>query len=146
MRKITLSIGLLTLSLLMAACGDEPDRDREEMRSSPTATEAVAVVPTINYPEQVLNMGNIGYNTFCKACHGPDARGLEGYGVNLIESEFIRTHTDEELLAMVIEGRPLEHPDNHSGILMPPRAGFPNLQDARILEIIAYLRSLQAGE
>ncbi|MCC6614121.1 MAG: c-type cytochrome [Anaerolineae bacterium] len=81
----------------------------------------------------------------CAACHGPDARGLPNLGKDLVESEFVHSLSDEELLAFVQTGRPLWDPMNTTGIDMPPKGGNPALTDEQILAIIAYVRSLSAS-
>ena len=87
--------------------------------------------------------GETLYNTSCVACHGPAGAGVEGLGATLASSEFISGQSDEELVAFIIEGRPASHPDNVTGIDMPPKGGNPALSDGDILNIVAYLRTLQ---
>jgi disulfide bond formation protein DsbB len=78
----------------------------------------------------------------CAACHGPDARGLPGLGLDLLDSEFVDSHTDEELRDFVIAGRPVWDPANTTGVDMPPKGGNPTLTNEDILKIIAYIRVL----
>jgi mono/diheme cytochrome c family protein len=133
-------LSLLSLILLLMACGSEV----EPPPTSPPKSHTM--VPTsraaLPYDEQTLTMGQINYSIFCISCHGPDAKGLPDQGLDLTASQLLHKSTDEELLQFVIQGRPIDHPDNTTGVEMPPRAGFPNLEDAQILTIIAYLRSL----
>lgn len=81
----------------------------------------------------------------CSACHGPDARGLPNLGKNLVESEFVHSLSDEELLTFVKTGRPMWDSLNTTGIDMPPKGGNPAFTDEDILAIIAYIRSLSAS-
>ena len=65
------------------------------------------------------------------------------YAHHLTTSEFLSTSSQAELLAFVKQGRPVGHPDNTTGIDMPPKGGNPALTDEQIVDIIAYLRTLE---
>ena len=93
-------------------------------------------------PEQVAQGMDV-FRATCAACHGQDAKGITGLGQNLHKNEFVGSHTDEELLQYVIEGRAVNHPENKTGVAMPPRAGNPNLTDDDIRLAIGYIRTLQ---
>jgi disulfide bond formation protein DsbB len=95
-----------------------------------------------DYTPEQLQEGQINFGVYCVACHGPAAQGLPGLGPNLTTSYFVQTHTDAELLAFIIAGRPISDRANTSGVAMPARGGFPNLSDEDISTIIAYLRTL----
>jgi len=41
------------------------------------------------------------------------------------------------------EGRRANHPENTTGIDMPPRGGNPSLTDQDLADITAYLRQIQ---
>lgn len=83
------------------------------------------------------------YATTCAACHGQTGEGVPGLGKDLTTSEFVRTHSDEEMVAFLREGRRANHPDNSTGIDMPPRGGNPSLTDQDLADITAYVRQLQ---
>jgi len=83
-----------------------------------------------------------GRDTFsraCAACHGTDARGLEGLGADLRISEFVGAATDAQLIEMIKAGKDATatHP------AMPPRGGVPTLTDERLADVVAYIRSLR---
>lgn len=78
------------------------------------------------------------FYTVCAACHGPEGRGVEGLGKNLVESDFVARQTDEQMHQYVIVGRPDAKP-----MPMPPRAGRPDLTDAQIDDVVQYVRGLQ---
>jgi disulfide bond formation protein DsbB len=80
----------------------------------------------------------------CAACHGIDARGIPNLGKDLVDSEFVHSMTDEDLLTFIKTGRPIWDPMNTTGIDMPVRGGNPMLTDDDLLAIIAYVRSLTA--
>jgi len=105
----------------------------------PTATSPTEV--TTVYSAAAVAEGQSIYSSLCSACHGLDARGIPGLGKNLIDSEFVHGLTDDELLDFIIVGRDSSHPDNTTGMPMPPRGGNPSLTDAQLLAVIAYLRS-----
>jgi disulfide bond formation protein DsbB len=74
----------------------------------------------------------------CAACHGQDAKGMEGLGKNLVESDFVAAQSDEDLRKFIIAGRPDAKP-----IPMPPRAGRDDLTDQDLSHVVAYVRGLQ---
>ncbi len=93
--------------------------------------------------------GKTLWNTTCLACHGVTGQGVTGQGLPLNTSAFVRDRTDAELLEFIKVGRAANAPDSVQKIQMPPKGGNPMLKDQGIMDIIAYLRSLQvqvAGE
>jgi len=89
--------------------------------------------------------GEANFNNRCSVCHGPGGEGIIGLGKPLTTSEFAAGLTDEALLAFLIEGRASDDPANTTGIVMPGRAGVPPLSDEELVDVIAYLRTLNAG-
>ncbi len=86
--------------------------------------------------------GHDEFKKICAVCHGPDGEGMPRLGKDLHNNEFVESSSDDELVAFIIEGRTATHPDNTRGVDMPPRGGNPNLSEAQIRQIIAYMRSL----
>jgi mono/diheme cytochrome c family protein len=80
----------------------------------------------------------------CSACHGKDARGMPKLGKSLIDSPFTRSLDDDALLAFLLRGRDPNDPLNTTKVAMPPKGGNPALSEDDLLDIIAYLRSIQA--
>jgi mono/diheme cytochrome c family protein len=78
----------------------------------------------------------------CSACHGPNGQGVQGLGKDMTHSEFIAGLSDEELLAFIREGRPIDDPANTTGVIMPPSGGNPSLSDEQMMDIIAFIRSI----
>lgn len=78
----------------------------------------------------------------CAACHGPDAGGIAGLGPSLIGNTFVAGLSDSELVTFLTTGRPADHPDNTTGIAMPPRGGNASLSDADLADLAAFLKSL----
>ena len=88
------------------------------------------------------DQGQTIYSGLCVACHGPDAKGVSGLGKDLVESKFVDSLSDEELVAFIAEGRPAYDPANTTGIDMPARGGISSLTDEDLASVVAYLRTL----
>jgi mono/diheme cytochrome c family protein len=87
-----------------------------------------------------------GKQTFaftCATCHGTRGQGMPHQGAPLRDSKFIASADDNALLRFLQTGRPANDPANRSGVPMPPRGGNLSLSDARLRDVIAYLRTLQ---
>jgi mono/diheme cytochrome c family protein len=78
----------------------------------------------------------------CSACHGKDGRGTKGNGPSLVDNTFCQSQDDDTLLAFINKGRDPGDPANTTGVGMPAKGGNPALDDDDILDIIAYVRSL----
>lgn len=130
-----LLISTLALGLLLVACGggdaDSPSGSEQSGDGQSTTSEGDAVA------------GESLFQGTCSACHGPDAKGLPNLGKDLTTSEFAIGLTDQELLDFVKVGRPVSDPLNTTNVDMPPKGGNPALSDQDILNIIAYLRTLE---
>lgn len=79
----------------------------------------------------------------CSSCHGADAKGMPGLGRTLIGSEFVNSLNDDDLLDFLLKGRSPSDPASVTKIQMPPKGGNPALSDNDLLDIIAFIRSLQ---
>jgi cytochrome c oxidase cbb3-type subunit III len=104
----------------LAACGD-PDTNEPE----PTTVER----------------GQVAYDRYCALCHGPDGEGYLGdRAVALGNDAFLRTASDDFLVAATLEGRP--------GTSMAPYGTqFQGpLEAGDASDIVAYLRTWQDGE
>jgi disulfide bond formation protein DsbB len=124
---------IIVFVAILAACGGGGDSSS----ASETAEEALPV-----------SMGDAAagkeqYDVICIACHGPGGEGIENLGKPFTTSEFLREKSDEELVAFIKVGRPSGDPLNTTGIDMPPKGGNPALTDDQIVDIIAYVRTLQ---
>lgn len=82
----------------------------------------------------------------CAGCHGADGEGVDGVGVALDQSEFVRTQSDDELVAYIIAGRAADAADNRSGVAMPAWGGNPSLSEENLYDIVAFLRTLDRNE
>jgi mono/diheme cytochrome c family protein len=79
------------------------------------------------------------YGAHCSACHGQDATGVQGLGLNLVESELVADSSEEELAAFLKAGRAGDSPDNTTGVPMP---SFVWMSDENLAEITGHLQSL----
>ncbi len=71
--------------------------------------------------------------------------GIQGNGKALVRNDFIKSLNDEDLLTFIKKGRDPGDPKNTTGVGMPPKGGNPALSDDDLLDIIAYVRTLQDG-
>ncbi len=108
------------------------------------ALEAQIDVANLTYPLEVVTAGRTLYQANCFSCHNAGAAGVTGHriGKDLSDSPFVRDHTDDELLTFIKEGRAETDPENITGYEMPARGGNPNLSDADLLNIIAYMKEV----
>lgn len=111
----------------------------------PAPKPTAARSPTKTAPVKTGPSAAERFKSNCSACHGPDARGVPNIGKDLVNSEFCRTQTDEQLLTFIKQGRLPDDPLNTTKVAMPPKGGNPALSDADILSIITHVRGLQAA-
>jgi len=90
--------------------------------------EAEALLISLFPPEE---MGQELFTTNCASCHGADGTG--GIGPNLHENTFIRSTSDEDLVAFILAGRQGTAMNGFDGIL----------RDEDVSNLIALLRSWQ---
>jgi cytochrome c5 len=119
---------------VVGGCGGDSES------SSTPDTPAAAKKPSFN---AMAVKGALVYKKTCATCHGTDAKGMPNNGKDLTASEFVKTTSDADLLAYVIEGREVP-----GGVPMPPRGGFTEdiLPDADIEKVIAYLRNFPGNK
>ena len=79
----------------------------------------------------------------CRSCHGVGGEGVEGQGKDLRQSEFLQNLDDPALLAFVRKGRTAADPLNTTGKPMPPRGGNPMLKGPQLMDVIAFIRTIQ---
>jgi disulfide bond formation protein DsbB len=51
--------------------------------------------------------------------------------------------SDDELAQFLALGRPADDPGNTTGVAMPPKGGNPSLSDQDLMDVAAFLRTLQ---
>lgn len=89
-------------------------------------------------PVDLAAHGRDVFMSACMACHGPDAKGVQGLGKTLVESDFVALQSDEALHQFLVTGRP-----NATPIGMPPKGGRPDLTDKDLSALVVYMRGLQ---
>jgi mono/diheme cytochrome c family protein len=133
-------------------------QDPRRMPALPAPTVIAAVEPTADEKAKALAAAGgdeelaeyIAYGakvfaTSCVACHGKDARGVPGNGKDLVNSAFCKSQDDDSLLAFLKKGRDPSEPANTTGVGMPAKGGNPALSDDDLLDVIAFVRSLQTA-
>lgn len=95
--------------------------------------------PEMVATEQAAVAASAIYSVHCIACHGADATGVQGLGLNLVESELVVSSTEAEMLAFLKEGRLPDSPDSVTGMPMP---AFAWMSDSDLAEVTGYLQSL----
>lgn len=90
--------------------------------------------------------GHPGYEIFvsaCAACHGQGGEGVEGLGLPLITSGYVRGNSDNNLITFIKMGRPPWDENNTTGLDMPPKGGNPSITDDELRLIVGYMRAIQ---
>ena len=143
------------------APADQPATEIPATDVPPTDVPATDVPPTEQPAAQPTAAPDAGSSTsydpalvaegesqfiLCAACHGMDGHGVPNLGKDLVNSEFVAGLTDQELLDFIKVGRPIWDPANTTGVDMPAKGGNPAMTDDQILAVIAYIRTLSAGQ
>lgn len=92
---------------------------------------------------EYIASGDRLFHSACIACHGKGGIGVTGNGKAMVNNPFIQGLDDDAMLDFIKKGRSPSDPSNTTGIQMPPKGGNPALSDDDLLDIIAYLRTLQ---
>ncbi len=133
--KMTRLFLLVTVAaaLALAACGGSAS-------SGPTLSPEAEKFASLKGDSAA---GQTKYQGTCSACHGPDAKGIQGLGKDLTTSEFAKGLPDAEVILFITKGRDPSDPANTTGVQMPPRGGNPALKDQDLADIVAYVRTLE---
>ena len=90
----------------------------------------------------VLLTGREVFAYFCADCHGLDARGVPGRGLDLVRSDFVRGLSDADLAEFVRRGRAIDDPANTSGQAMLGMRSFAAFEEEHYPQVVEYLRQL----
>ncbi|RME70483.1 MAG: cytochrome c [Chloroflexi bacterium] len=132
---------LVVLGLALTACGGGgAERLPQESKSEPAPAQEQKAEPAAPAGDAVA--GKKVYDSVCIACHGPDAKGIEGLGKDLTTSEFVAQKSDQELVEFIKVGRTPDDPLNTTGVAMPPKGGNPALTDEDLMNVVAFIRSI----
>ncbi len=83
--------------------------------------------------------GSVVFYDYCSACHGEDGLGIEELGVDLVNSDYVASKSNEELNAFLKVGRLETDPESKMGQLMPE---FSYLEEGELSAVVDYLRGL----
>jgi cytochrome c oxidase cbb3-type subunit 3 len=123
------SAAVLCFGLLSRAAAQPPPQQPTPPREFPAHQRALA-------DPAVIERGSTLYGIHCRLCHGPDLRGGDLGGVNLLRSQLVLNDQDgEQILPVVTQGR-----SNPGSPPMPPLA----LGTDDVKAIAAYLHSMLA--
>ena len=127
---------VLILLFTLSACGGSKEPTPEPATATPEPVAAVVGDATV---------GEKVYQGTCLACHGPDAKGIQGLGKSLhpSDSDFVSTRSDGELVEYIKVGRRIDDPLNTTGIDMPPKGGNPAMSEEDMYNVVAYMRTLE---
>lgn len=137
---LTLTFLLFTL-LTLTACNGSSGGTQRINSSSGQAKAAPAEPQAASGPGDPAKGKELFAGT-CSACHGLNGEGIPGLGKDMTASEFIADKTDTELIEFIKIGRDPSDPLNTTGVAMPPKGGNPSLNDEKLQDIVAYIRSL----
>ena len=105
--------------------------------------DETGAVPASSGVELVEHRGYELYVASCASCHGAGAQGLDGLGLPLSSSGFIRGTSDKDLVTFIKMGRASWDENNTTGLDMPPKGGNPAITDEQLQLIVEYLRAVQ---
>jgi len=86
----------------------------------------------------IESSSNKKYESRCGFCHGADLNGIEGLGVTLKNSAFLKNMTTNEIIEFLKIGRMPNAEDSVSGGVMP---GFNWLETSELEEIAIFIKS-----
>ena len=101
-------------------------REKRDVAPVPVAATAAAAQSAV-------------YMAQCVACHGADAKGVQGLGLDLTASQLVAVSDTDALVAFLKAGRMPGDPGSVTGIPMPAFAWMPQ---ADLEEVAAYLKTL----
>ncbi len=112
--------------------------------AGPPVSEKTEDASAVAYESLVepMSPGEMVYMNTCKVCHGPDAKGIVGLGKPLVNTSYVLDNDDTELFNNIANGRMPDDPANTTGMPMPAR-GAQGISDEQIMDVIAYIRTLQ---
>ncbi|MCS6843016.1 MAG: cytochrome c [Caldilineales bacterium] len=140
MKKASLILSLAVLAAILVACGGGGGQPAPAQQPAPQPAAGQPAAPAMAKGDPAKGKE---YFVTCAGCHGLDGKGVPGLGKDFTASEFVKSKSDQELVEFLKVGRPASDPLNTTGVDMPPKGGNPALTDQQLLDIVAYIRSLQ---
>lgn len=145
MKKTLIIISIMLVAIFaLSACGGGKDESEAAPEAPAAAEESQEAEPA----EEAVAQGDAEsgqklYMATCSACHGSAGEGVEGLGKDMTTSEFVADLSDAELVEFIKVGRDPSDPLNTTGVAMLPKGGNPTLTDEQMVDIVAYMRSIQ---
>ncbi len=93
--------------------------------------------------QESANLNSQNYMSRCGFCHGANLEGIDGLGVTLIDSTFLKNMDSEETIEFLKVGRMINSEESISGGVMP---GFSWLPEEELEEIADYIKSISVEE
>ena len=93
--------------------------------------------------QESANLNSQNYMSRCGFCHGANLEGIDGLGVTLIDSTFLKNMDLEETIEFLKVGRMINSEESISGGVMP---GFSWLPEEELEEIADYIKSISVEE
>lgn len=78
------------------------------------------------------------FDVHCIACHGPDGRGIDNLGADLVASAFVARNGEPALVEFLKAGR---LPDDPASLTGRPMPGFAWVADSELRALAAFLKS-----
>jgi disulfide bond formation protein DsbB len=127
----------------LPAASPQPEAASNAAALPSAAPPAVANASVSTDPEAIARGKKVYVS--CVACHGKEGAGVKGMGKSLVQSAFVKSKTDDQLLDFIKKGRGPTDPENTTKMGMPPKGGNPALNDKQLRDLVAYLRSLESA-
>ncbi len=80
----------------------------------------------------------VAYAWACAACHGAEGEGVENFGPSIVDSPLL----DDSSALMAMFTTAAAPADPEEGFVHPYRGGYPELTNAQLRSLIAYLGAL----
>ncbi len=139
----TLTMALLAVTTVWGALASNY-RAGERLRERNMRELLIAQEFSLDLP--AIRRGREQYLGTCTACHGPNGEALPNLGKDLRHSEFVATQSDSQMRMFMKLGRNTWDAENTTGVAMPPKGGNPMLTDDDLVDIVHFLRYLQAED
>ncbi len=119
------------------------DKATESSSSSSGSSGKTGTTTTASTGAGDPEAGRKIFMTTCIACHTETGGSRPNLGKDIAHSEWVKSQTDEQLIAFLKKGRDTSDPLNTTGVAMPPRGGNPSITDDQLKDIVALIREFQ---
>jgi len=137
MKHTAAALSLVVMLAIVPGCGGGSNEADSSGSNSASSSSGGA-----NANAFAIAKGKAVYAGTCIACHGEGGKGIKDLGKDWTTSKFIAGKTDDELLAFIRTGRPIDDPLSAGKAAMPPSGGNPKLSDTDLKNVIAFMRTI----